>query len=108
MTNLDVRGTLVEGDDVGLGGVEVGEQLLVLLLLRHPVPAVPLLARRLLLLPSSLHLGKYFRNECEQKYLLTLIDGLAVLTVALAAHRGHCRALQNACRRGHESVIVVQ
>ena len=60
MTNLDVRGTLVEGDDVGLGGVEVGEQLLVLLLLRHAVPAVPLLARRLLLLPPSLHLGKYF------------------------------------------------
>ena len=60
MTNLDVRGTLVEGDDVGLGGVEVGEQLLVLLLLRHAVPAVTLLARRLLLLPSSLHLEKYF------------------------------------------------
>ena len=44
----------------------------------------------------------------EKKYLLTLVDGLAVLTVALAAHRGHCRALQNACSRGHESVIVVQ
>ena len=43
-----------------------------------------------------------------KKYLLTLIDGLAVLSVALAAHRGHCRALQNACSRGHELIIKMQ
>ena len=54
---LDVGRGLVELDHLGLGGVQVGEQLLVLLLLRHPVPAVPLLTRgRGLLLPACLHL----------------------------------------------------
>ena len=88
MTNLDVGGTLVEGDDVGLGGVEVGEQLLVLLLLRHAVPAVALLAHRLLLLPPSLHLKKYFckytiKSICNnlEKYLLQNILSQKIFTV---------------------------
>jgi hypothetical protein len=50
MTDLDVGRRLVEADGDLLGLIEIGQELLVLLLLRHPMPVVPLLSSRCRLL----------------------------------------------------------
>ena len=59
LSTLNVVWTLVELDDVILGSIQVGEQLLVLLLLGLPVPAVSLHpALHGLLLPARLGLNR--------------------------------------------------
>merc|ERR1719445_1540568 len=56
LSSLDIGRTLIKLNDVCLGLVEVRQQLLVLLLLRHPVTTVSNLPLRNFLLTSCLHL----------------------------------------------------